>query len=1117
VYALDEDSAGRLWLSIGGRVWRRDGTEWTALPLGDTHAVRLLVDSDDGVWIGTEDGELIEWRGRIARTLGPGDGLPEGPRVIEPQYEDRDGRIWVHTWPGVLLLNRQTGILEPAPGAVAELGLGDVIEDQRGRLWIGGRGDALFMYTHDGHVTRYPITDTAGGTVESLLLDREGHIWFGVSGGRGGLHRLSPERVRVVDHEQGLLCGNVMSVTEAPDGTVWVATFCPDGGAVFAIRDGRIEPVVRWTDPESKSVPAALLAERDGVWVGTFQGELWHIADGQVTRPMIDSPLAGDHVYALHRDEAGALWIGTRRGLHRNHKGHWTTFRTEDGLVDDEVRSITADRHGTLWIGTRGGVSRYANGRFTNLTTDEGLARGQVRAIYIDAEDTAWIGTYGGGLCRLKQRRIFCFGTQDGLLDSGVHRILEDDRGYLWMSGNSGIRRVSRRELNGLAEGKITRLSVRIYDEHDGMKNAEANGMVQPAGWRMRDGTLWFPTQAGIVQIDPASADRRVSAPPVIIEELRVNRTPYDVQGVITAPPGSTELEIHYTAPSFSRPEQTQFRYRLEGHDADWVDAGRRRVAHYTNLAPGTYRFRVMARSSSGLWNEEGAEAAFTLQPMLHQRRLVQCLAAFLLVAAGYAAFRVRVAHLRRRARALEGVVATRTAELRREREGLAATNSQLSEAKEAVEASHAHLVSVLDQLRVGVIVVDGRERVLFASQATCRLIVGSDDGVGGHPLDKILPVSGEVMTAVRGGLKAPQPGTRVTAKLEPGSGQRYWTEIEVRVDPRDERHRILYLYDVTETFELKRSSDFDRLIGSSSAMRVVHAQIRTLAGVDATVLIEGETGTGKELVARSIHEASARRHRPFLAINCAGLTESLLASQLFGHKRGAFTGAVTDHVGLFEAAQGGTLLLDEIGDMPMSMQTHLLRVLQEREIIRVGDSRPRPIDVRVLASTHRSLEQEVAEGRFREDLFYRIRVAPLVLPPLRERTDDIPQLASAFVSQLSTTHGKDVKGVSREVMDELIAYRWPGNVRELRSTIEWAIIHAPGPVIKLSDLPPKLPTNRGVPPSRAAVPDHERRLLLETLQRAGGNRSKAARLLGVSRNTLYRRLAALDEVTRDE
>ena len=234
---------------------------------------------------------------------------------------------------------------------------------------------------------------------------------------------------------------------------------------------------------------------------------------------------------------------------------------------------------------------------------------------------------------------------------------------------------------------------------------------------------------------------------------------------------------------------------------------------------------------------------------------------------------------------------------------------------------------------------------------------------------------------------------------------------MDVKDDPRDARGKIFFLYDVTEVHDLRRLLDeraqFHDLLGKSKAMQLVYQQIRDVARVDSTVLIEGETGTGKELVARAIHSSSHRKDKPFVAVNCAGLTESLLSSQLFGHKRGAFTGAIEDHQGLFEAANGGTLLLDEIGDIPMTVQNQLLRVLQEREIVRLGESRPRKIDVRVLAATHRSLSDEAAKGNFRSDLFYRIRVARISLPPLRDRREDIPLLAASFLAQFSAAEWK--------------------------------------------------------------------------------------------------------------
>ncbi|MGH7232277.1 MAG: sigma-54-dependent transcriptional regulator [Nitrospiraceae bacterium] len=310
---------------------------------------------------------------------------------------------------------------------------------------------------------------------------------------------------------------------------------------------------------------------------------------------------------------------------------------------------------------------------------------------------------------------------------------------------------------------------------------------------------------------------------------------------------------------------------------------------------------------------------------------------------------------------------------------------------------------------------------------------------------------------------------------------------------------------------QLEEKGPFHDLLGKSTSMRQVYEQIRELSKVDTTVLIEGETGTGKELVARAIHFASPRKANPFIAVNCAGLTDSLLASQLFGHKKGAFTGAIDHQQGLFEAAHGGTLFLDEIGDISASVQTSLLRVLQEKEITRLGESRPRKIDVRVLTATHHNLSHDVMKGTFRADLLYRIRVARIQLPSLRHRRDDIPLLVASFLGECCAATGKPVQDISREAMHALKTYNWPGNVRELKSAIECAVIVCKDNVIQVEDLPPEIVDPNLCQMVVTDAPQDEKSRMIAALESARGNRTMAARLLGMSRATLYRRLAELD------
>ena len=441
---------------------------------------------------------------------------------------------------------------------------------------------------------------------------------------------------------------------------------------------------------------------------------------------------------------------------------------------------------------------------------------------------------------------------------------------------------------------------------------------------------------------------------------------------------------------------------------------------------------------------------------------------------------------------------------------------NQLKEMFRQVEKSRNDLGSILNELRIGTAMTDENGRVVFLSAAAQQLFGQPETGRGDMSWKDLFGLDPEDTVELQAlMLKPPAERAKIPVHLDRTDGRRVWLEVDVKDDPRDARGKIFFFYDVTEVHDLRRLLDeraqFHDLLGRSKAMQLVYQQIRDVARVDSTVLIEGETGTGKELVARAIHSSSHRKDKPFVAVNCAGLTESLLSSQLFGHKRGAFTGAIEDHQGLFEAANGGTLLLDEIGDIPMTVQNQLLRVLQEREIVRLGESRPRKIDVRLLAATHRSLTEEVAKGSFRSDLFYRIRVARISLPSLRARREDIPLLAASFLAQFSAASGTRVTELSRDALRLLAGYDWPGNVRELRSAIEFAVIRCAGAVIQPEDLPPEIlqPADfEGSIPGDPLADEKER--FLQALERSRGNRALAARLLGISRATLYRRLADL-------
>ena len=316
----------------------------------------------------------------------------------------------------------------------------------------------------------------------------------------------------------------------------------------------------------------------------------------------------------------------------------------------------------------------------------------------------------------------------------------------------------------------------------------------------------------------------------------------------------------------------------------------------------------------------------------------------------------------------------------------------------------------------------------------------------------------------------------------------------------------------VTLRKTLHMDEGYHGILGRSPVMQDLYELIDNVAQTESPVMIHGESGTGKELVARAVHEAGRRRDEPFIKVNCAALNENLLESELFGHTRGAYTGADRTRIGRFEAAHGGTIFLDEIGDIPLATQVKLLRVLEEKEIERVGDHTSIKIDVRIISATNKDLEKLISEGQFREDLYFRINVFPLNCPPLRERKEDVPMIVQSFIRSNNKKTGKKIIGLSPEALEKLTAYRWPGNVRELRNAIEYAFVLCPSGGIGIQHLPPKISNTEPEcrEPLAAASPvdnEREKAELLEALRKSGGNQSQAARALGVSRVTVWKRM----------
>lgn len=438
--------------------------------------------------------------------------------------------------------------------------------------------------------------------------------------------------------------------------------------------------------------------------------------------------------------------------------------------------------------------------------------------------------------------------------------------------------------------------------------------------------------------------------------------------------------------------------------------------------------------------------------------------------------------------------------------------NEQLAQYASQTKIRHDHISSVLNRLHLGAIIVEKGGAIIFLNHKAETLFGTSYNNALGVHWEKLLPLTIEEKEQIKrmqdqGTDKRNKLSFHIRNKME----MEFWVDFEIENDPQNPHRRIFLFYDVSEVRnlrnQLRENYHFHGMIGKSKPMMVLRKQIEDFSKLNWTVLIGGETGVGKELIARAIHFSSNRKDKIFIPVNTAGLSESLLTSQLFGHKRGAFTGAVEDIPGLFESAKGGTVFLDEIGDISPKVQVSLLRVLEERTIMRLGENKERKVDVRFITATAKNLNEEVSKGTFRSDLLYRIRSARINVPRLRERREDIPLLMEHFLSQTIAATGKNVLNVSDEAMRLILRYNWPGNIRELKSAINYAVIHCRASVINEEDLPPEIIDSHGVDKTLLQAKSFLEMDVEEAIKIAGGNRAQAAKLIGVSRSTLYRRL----------
>jgi ligand-binding sensor domain-containing protein/signal transduction histidine kinase len=607
IQAIASSAAGDLWIGgRGGLILLHNGRP-VPLNLGRSrlNITALLAAPNGDLLIGTDSGLLEYTRGSL-KHLGEKSGIASG-RVLR-LFKDREGSAWVAYDLGVSRITPDAPEQLQAPLDIP--GVLSLFEDREGDMWFGTDVGGATVLREQAFSTLTTQDGLSDDFIRAVFQDHAGTIWLGTS--RGGLNRIAQGRISAIRAANGkpgaaLSSNVVLALAETSAGSghdLWIGT--PDG--LNRLRNGQIK--------------------------------LYTTADG----------LPDDFVRSLYADRDGSLWIGTRNGLSHYAHGVFTSYSRLDGLGSDLIGSILRARGGTLWVGTLNGLSRFDGTTFKNFTTKDGLDGDAITTLTEDHEGTLWIASHGSGLTRLrpgdKPRPVDYPGPGPG---TEIYSILEvtaprdPSHSSLWLGSSKGIFRISLDALNRLLEPGAPIPHIELFGTADGMKISECSSGGHPAAWRMADGTLWFATLKGAAAVNPASGYENRIAPLTAIEDITIDDQPAPLNQPLTIPPGRERMSIHYAGLSFRAPQKLRFRYKLEGFDHDWIYAGPRRTAFYTNIPAGRYRFVVYASNGDGLWSELPGDLRFTVQPHFYQTVWFYCLAILLAAMLAYAIYRARV------------------------------------------------------------------------------------------------------------------------------------------------------------------------------------------------------------------------------------------------------------------------------------------------------------------------------------------------------------------------------------------------------------------------------------------------------------------------------------------
>ncbi len=684
VWDLADGGDGSFWIATDGGLARWANGRITTVDR--THEqLRVLARAHDGtLWIGTDGHGVLQWKnGRLEPFESA--ALPSG--ITLAIRETRDGNVWLGTAAGLLRLRGAETQLFTHLDGLPHDNIRSLYEDSHGVLWIGTGDGGVARFVNGSFTTLTTEQGLASNDTRSLFEDREGNLWVG-SGG-GGVARLRDGTFTMYGAREGLFGDNIRTVLQDRTGAMWIG----GRGGVTRISAGERQTFTHLNGLSSDVVYSLHEAHDGSIWVGTDNG-VSHCRDGRCELMPMDG-LSHGEVRAFEEDADGTLWIGTEGGLDQRGPGATArAFTTKDGLPSNGILTLHRARDGDLWIGTRQGLARITRDGTLERFTTAGLAQAPIISIAEEPDGTLWFGSGAVGLFRLRpdhrNDHIDHFTSHQGLYDDTLMETLEDGAGNFWIGTNRGVFRVSKRELDEVARGLRKTVESTIYGTGDGLRAAECNGGTQPAGWKSADGKLWFATIRGLAMVDPTHLAPSLVPPPVVVEHVGAGNRSWSTPRALDLPAGSNDLEIQYTALSFSAPERVRFRYRLEGFDREWVDAGNRRTAYYTNVPPGTYHFRVSAANESGVWSTADAILPLTIAPRFYETVAFRIALAIVLLLVIWLIDRARIWRMRARERWLTALVAERTRSLE---EALAGAEEHRREAeRQHIEAERLRI-----------------------------------------------------------------------------------------------------------------------------------------------------------------------------------------------------------------------------------------------------------------------------------------------------------------------------------------------------------------------------------------------------------------------------------------